>query len=157
MPVEVTEHKTLNSSKGIIRKRILRTETEENILEYLKPQGVTHVKRVKIKKNGELVNTNTLLLTFNTVVTPKTLKIFYQIIPVDLYVPNPLRCLTVRNLVTIKATVLLMNDQYANDAVQAIMIIFLASAEIHQNVSIVVEITCQDQVTVMSGKKKKKS
>ena len=92
VPVEVTEHKTLNSSKGIIRERILRTETEENILEYLKPQGVTHVKRFKIKKNGELVNTNTLLLTFNTVVAPQTLKIFYQIIPVDLYVPKPLRC-----------------------------------------------------------------
>ena len=90
--MEVTEHKTLNSSKGIIRERILSTETEENILEYLKPQGVTHVKRFKIKKNGELVNTNKLLLTFNTVLTPKTLKIFYQIIPVDLYVPNPLRC-----------------------------------------------------------------
>ena len=92
VPVEVTEHKSLNSSKGIIRERILRNETEDNILEYLKPQGVTHVKRFKIKKNGELVNTNTLLLTFNTVETPKTLKIFYQIIPVDLYVPNPLRC-----------------------------------------------------------------
>ena len=92
VPVEVTEHKTLNSSKGIIRERILKSETEDNILEYLKPQGVTHVKRFKIKKNGELVNTNTLLLTFNTVETPKTLKIFYQIIPVDLYVPNPLRC-----------------------------------------------------------------
>ena len=54
-----------------------------------------------------------------------------------------------------KATVLLMKDLYANDAMQAIMIIFLASAETHQNVSIVAEITCQDQVTVMSGKKEK--
>ena len=92
VPVEVTEHKSLNSSKGIIRNPILRAETEENILEYLKPQGVTHVKRFTIRKNNEIVNTNTLLLTFNSVVTPKTLKIFYQIIQVELYVPNPLRC-----------------------------------------------------------------
>ena len=92
VPVEVTEPKSLNSSKGIIRDKILRFESEENILEYLKPQGVTHVKRFKIKKNQEYINTNTLLLTFNSVVAPKTLKIFYQIIPVDLYVPNPLRC-----------------------------------------------------------------
>ena len=92
IPVEVTEHQSLNSSKGIIRNPILRAETEENILEYLKPQGVTHVKRFTIRKNNERINTNTLLLTFNSVVTPKTLKIFYQIIQVELYVPNPLRC-----------------------------------------------------------------
>ena len=92
VPVEVTEHQSLNSSKGIIRNPILRAETEENILEYLKPQGVTHVKRFTIRKNNERINTNTLLLTFNSVVTPKTLKIFYQIIQVELYVLNPLRC-----------------------------------------------------------------
>ena len=33
VPVEVTEHQSLNSSKGIIRNPILRAETEENILE----------------------------------------------------------------------------------------------------------------------------
>ena len=68
VPVEVTEHNTLNSSKGIIRNPILKSETEDNILEYLKPQGVTHVKRFTIRKNHEIVNTNTLLLTFNSVI-----------------------------------------------------------------------------------------
>ena len=92
VPVAVTEHKSLNTSKGIIRNPILKSETEENILEYLKPQGVTHVKRFTIRRNHEIVNKNTLLLTFNSIDTPKTLKIFYQIIPVELYVPNPLRC-----------------------------------------------------------------
>ena len=84
--------KSLNSLKGIIRNKILKEESEENILDYLRPQGVTHVKRFKIRKNKELVNTNTLLLTFNRVVASKTLKLFYEIISVDLYVPNPLRC-----------------------------------------------------------------
>ena len=51
----VSEHSTLNSSKGIIRDRSLKGETEENILEYLKPQGVTAVKRFKIRK-GELTH-----------------------------------------------------------------------------------------------------
>ena len=76
----------------IIRDPILKLETEENIAEYLQGQGVTYVKRFKIRRNNELVNTNTLLLTFNTVVPSKSLKIFYQIIPVEVYVPNPLRC-----------------------------------------------------------------
>ena len=50
LPVTVSEHNTLNSSKGIIRDRQLKGETEADILEYLKSQGVTAVKRFTIKK-----------------------------------------------------------------------------------------------------------
>ena len=90
--VSVTEHKTLNCCKGIIRDRMLKHETEENITEYLNTQGVTACKRFKIKKDGNFIETNTLLLTFNTTTLPKSLKIFYRIIPVEVYIPNPLRC-----------------------------------------------------------------
>ena len=90
--VTVTEHKTLNSCKGIIRDRMLKHETEENITEYLKQQGVTACKRFTIKKDGNLIETNTLLLTFNTTTLPKSLKRIYRIIPVEVYIPNPLRC-----------------------------------------------------------------
>ena len=90
--VTVTEHKTLNSCKGIIRDRMLKHETEENITEYLNTQGVTACKRFKIKKDGNFIETNTLFLTFNTTTLPKSLKIFYRIIPVEVYIPNPLRC-----------------------------------------------------------------
>ena len=83
---------TLNSCKGIIRDRMLKHETEENITEYLNTQGVTACKRFKIKKDGNFIETNTLLLTFNTTTLPKSLKIFYRIIPVEVYIPNPLRC-----------------------------------------------------------------
>ena len=64
--VTVTEHKILNSCKGIIRDRMLKHETEENITEYLKQQGVTACKHFTIKKDGNLIETNTLLLTFNS-------------------------------------------------------------------------------------------
>ena len=90
--VNVSEHKTLNTSKGIIKDRTLKGETEANICEYLQNQGVIAVKRFTIKKNYDVIETNTLLLTFNTVTVPKSLKIFYRVIPVDIYVPNPLRC-----------------------------------------------------------------
>ena len=76
----------------IIRDRMLKHETEENITEYLKTQGVTDCKRFTIKKDGNLIETNTLLLTFNTTTLPKSLKTFYRIIPVEVYIPNPLRC-----------------------------------------------------------------
>ena len=92
LKVSVTEHKSLNSSKGIIRDRMLKGDKETEIVGYLKEQGVTACTRFTIKKDHETVETNTLLLTFNTVDVPKSLKIFYRIVPVDMYVPNPLRC-----------------------------------------------------------------
>ena len=48
--VNVSEHKTLNTSKGIIKDRTLKGETEANICEYLQNQGVIAVKRFTIKK-----------------------------------------------------------------------------------------------------------
>ena len=61
-PVEVSEHKTLNSSKGIIRDRALKAESVDNIREYLQEQGVTAVKRFKVRKGHEFVDTNTFCL-----------------------------------------------------------------------------------------------
>ena len=43
-----------------------------------------------------MIETNTLLLTFNMINVPKSLKIFYRVIPVDVNVPNPLRCFNCR-------------------------------------------------------------
>ena len=90
LKVSVSQHNSLNSSKGIIRDRMLKGESEDSIVEYLRPQGVTGCKRFKIKK-GQSVETNTLLLTFDRVNVPKSLKIFYRVVPVDVYVPNALR------------------------------------------------------------------
>ena len=48
--VFLTKHKTLNTSKRIIKIRTLKGATEEDILNYLAPQEVIAVKRFKIKK-----------------------------------------------------------------------------------------------------------
>ena len=74
--VSVSENQSLNSSKGIIRDRMLKGEKEEEIVDYLREQGVTARKRFKIKRDPETIETNTLLLTFNTVNIPKSLKNF---------------------------------------------------------------------------------
>ena len=49
LPVQVSEHKTLNSSKGIIRDRALKGESDDNIRENLQEQGVIAAKRFKVK------------------------------------------------------------------------------------------------------------
>ena len=50
LKVSVSQHNSLNSSKGIIRDRMLKGESEDSIVEYLRPQGVTACKRFKIEK-----------------------------------------------------------------------------------------------------------
>ena len=59
-------------------------ESDPEIVDYLKEQDVIGCMTMRLLRQT--------LLTFNSVTVPKSLKIFYRIIPVDVYVPNPLRC-----------------------------------------------------------------
>ena len=92
LKVRVYPHTSLNSSKGVIRCPELRNCDEDEILEGTRSQGVTGVKRFKVKRNGELKDTNTFVFTFNTPVLPKTVKVAYFRVNVEVYIPNPLRC-----------------------------------------------------------------
>ncbi|XP_049300080.1 uncharacterized protein LOC125772420 [Anopheles funestus] len=64
--VKVAEHPTLNSSKGIIRCPDIEYMTEEEIKEGLAGQKVTEVAIMKRKVDGQLLNTKTAILTFNS-------------------------------------------------------------------------------------------
>ena len=90
MKVSVSEHNSLNKSRGIVKDRTLKRETEENIVEYLVLTEVIACKRFRIKKDNVLVDTNTLLLTFNTTTLPQNIEIFYRTVPVEQFIPNPL-------------------------------------------------------------------
>ena len=132
--VSVTEHNSLNSSKGIIRDCMLKGETEDNIVDYLRPQGVTGCKRFKIKKDGKSVETNTLLLTFNRINVPNSLKNFYRVVPVDVYIPNPLRYLTARGSDIMKITVLKTPDLYVRTVERTDTLITLVNVKTLRNV-----------------------
>ena len=90
--VKCTPHRTLNSSKGILRCRDLEHDSDDYILNCLKSQGVVHVKRFNTKINGVIKKTNTFLLTFNTPTLPKDIKVGYMNCEISKYVPNPMRC-----------------------------------------------------------------
>ena len=62
-PVHVSVHKTLNSSRGVIRCRELSDKSEIEIRDELKTQGVVEVHRLTVKKEGKVIPTNTLFLT----------------------------------------------------------------------------------------------
>ena len=61
----------MNSSKGVIRCPELKNRDEDEVFEGTRSRGVTGVKRFKIKRKGELKDTNTFVVTFNTPVLPK--------------------------------------------------------------------------------------
>ncbi|XP_041357812.1 uncharacterized protein LOC121374769 [Gigantopelta aegis] len=92
VPIKVTPHTSLNSSKGVIRCRDLEGVTEDEICENLSSPGVTAVRRIKVRRNNNLLPTNTCILTFNVPTLPQSVKAGYLNIPVEPFIPNPLRC-----------------------------------------------------------------
>ena len=90
--IKVTPHRSLNSSKGVIRCRDLRDCSNEEILDALSSEGVTHVKHIMSKRETSVLPTNTFILTFGKPTPPKYIRVAYLNIPVEPFVPNPLRC-----------------------------------------------------------------
>ena len=88
----VTPHSSLNTSKGIIRCPALNRVTSDDIKEGMVEQGVTDVRRITVRRNGETKLTNTYVLTFNSSTLPTVVKIGFMQVKVDVYIPNPLRC-----------------------------------------------------------------
>ena len=70
--VLITPHRTLNSSRGVIRSSSLRGLTNNYILDELKSQGVTNVRRILRKEQGQLQPTDIVVITFNSPDLPKT-------------------------------------------------------------------------------------
>ena len=70
-------HKSLKISKGAVRNKKLSLCTIEEINKEMKKQGVTEVKRVTIKKEGKLIETNTYIMTFDQPKIPEKIKVGY--------------------------------------------------------------------------------
>jgi hypothetical protein len=85
-------HRSLNMSKGIIRCRDLRDCSDDEILDALRPEGVTNVKHIFPNKNVVKQPTNTFALTFAKPSVPKYVKAAYLKIPVEMFIPNSLWC-----------------------------------------------------------------
>ena len=93
--VTVREHATLNQCQGLIYCHDARFLTEEEILSGLnaQKQKVTAVRKIKRKINGELKDTALCILTFKMSYLPPYINFGFHRIPVQIYIPNPLRCL----------------------------------------------------------------
>ena len=71
----VKPHSSLNTSKGIVCCPALSKVTSEHILEFMADQGVTDVRRINVRRDGEMKPTNTYVFTFNSPVLPTAVKV----------------------------------------------------------------------------------
>ena len=90
--IKAYPHERLNTSKGVIRNGELSLCSIMEIKNELKKQSVIDVKRITIKKQNEIIETNTYILTFNNPKPPLEIKIGYTVVKVETYIPNPRRC-----------------------------------------------------------------
>ncbi|GBM60249.1 hypothetical protein AVEN_248528-1 [Araneus ventricosus] len=91
IPISVTAHATLNHSKGVITCGELLNVSVEEITRELSSQGVTHVRRITIRRDGQLLDTKHHI-TFHFPKLPEFIYAGFIKLPVRAYIPNPLRC-----------------------------------------------------------------
>ena len=80
----VTPHKSLNTSRGVVRCPALSKQSCEHILEFMGEQGVTDVRRFNVHRDGVLKPTNTFVFTFDSPVLPANVKICFIQAKVDM-------------------------------------------------------------------------
>lgn len=90
--IQVTEHKTMNSSRGVIRAYELQNEDKDTLLNYLKPQNVIDIKMHQKSINGTTVNTGLVFVTFGVSALPEYLTVGLLRVRVRPYIPTPMRC-----------------------------------------------------------------
>ena len=98
-PVEVAEHKTLNTCKGTVYSETMSNSSLEELQDALKDQQVSKIERMKRRVNGVLKDTHRHIITFNKPDLPQVIKItdwHHELI--DLFIPNPMRCMNCKRL-----------------------------------------------------------
>lgn len=91
--VETTYDIKSNQGIGVIFNRDLKYSTDEEIVENLKAQGVSAVRRHQKKDNaGNTFDSGLFFLTFDNAKVPEEIKVGYEIVKVRLFIPEPMRC-----------------------------------------------------------------
>ncbi|GBM00617.1 hypothetical protein AVEN_77410-1 [Araneus ventricosus] len=90
--VETSFHKTLNVSRGVLSNPDFMHVTKAEFLEELSDQNVCATRRINIRRDGRLIPTQHVVLTFQTPVLPKSINAGYINCKLRPYILNPLRC-----------------------------------------------------------------
>ena len=150
----VTPHKSLNTSKGIVRCPALSKQSCEHILEFMGEQGVTDVRRINVHRDGALKPTNTFVFTFDSPVLPANVKIGLFRQKLTCISQIHLDVINVKCLATTKISV--ADKRYASTAV-CLNIAHLASVKDLPSVPTAQVIILLTQKIAHNGRKREKS
>lgn len=92
IPVKVQVHRTLNTCRGVISHYDLLYVSEDEINSEMASQGVVDCRRLKTRKNGELINSTSVILTFCRDSLPEKVYVGYESVSVRPFIPSPMRC-----------------------------------------------------------------
>jgi type II secretory pathway pseudopilin PulG len=92
IPVKVQVHRTLNTCRGVITNYDLLYVSDEEIKSEMASQGVIDCRRLKTKRNGELINSTSVILTFSRDTLPEKVFVGYESVSVRPFIPSPMRC-----------------------------------------------------------------
>ncbi|KAF8789548.1 hypothetical protein HNY73_007479 [Argiope bruennichi] len=70
-PIEVSGHKTLNYTRGVISSMDLTMVSDEEFVSELQSFRVTSARRITLKRDGKIIPTKHVILTFATHVLPR--------------------------------------------------------------------------------------
>jgi hypothetical protein len=65
----------MNVLRGVVRSQAFGGCTEDELRDQLSDQGVSDIRRIKVKRDGQLVTTNTYILTFQKHTLPRTISL----------------------------------------------------------------------------------
>ena len=89
--VSVEKHRILNTCCGVISEPNLLYSTKEEILDHLKSQNVIKVHRITIRRKGQILPAEHIILTFTSPIFPKRIKAAYLNFSVLPHISNPLQ------------------------------------------------------------------
>lgn len=98
--IQVYEHPTLNTSRGVVTCYDFTFMTDDEILDGLQDQHVVAIKRFtrRVADSPNRINTQSATLTFNLPQLPEKIHIAFQSCNVRAFIPQPLRCFKCQKL-----------------------------------------------------------
>ena len=94
VPVRVSPHRSMNTSKGVIRNFELSQMNPDDLVADLQENGinVSAARNIMQTRDGQKRKTTSIILTFCTPCLPMSIKAGYLNIKVEPFIPSPLRC-----------------------------------------------------------------
>lgn len=92
IPVSITYHKALNYVQGKIFSKKIIYLSEDELIEGLKEQKVVEIRKIMKKEDDKLVPTGAAVITFDLIRRPEYLKLGWERVKINEYIPNPMRC-----------------------------------------------------------------